>query len=159
MTGLFHPLLFAALLGSGLVGGVFFAFSTFVMAGLARLPVQSGVAAMNAINVTAVTPAFMSLLFGTALVCLAIAVLAVVNWNLEGARYALAGAVLYLAGVILVTIFFNVPLNDQLAAAAPGSPAEAELWKHYLGTWVGWNHLRTVAPVASIALFFLAMRG
>ena len=80
---------------------------------------------MNAINVTAVTPMFMSLLFGTALVVTVIGVLAIMNWSTAGSAYMLAGALLYLAGVIVVTIVFNVPLNDQLAATAPDSPAAA----------------------------------
>lgn len=41
-----------AALGCGLIAGVFFAFSTFVMKGLARIPTEAGVAAMQSINVT-----------------------------------------------------------------------------------------------------------
>lgn len=155
---LFVPLLFVAALGSGLAAGVFFAFSTFVMSGLARLPAPAGIAAMNAINVTAVTPMFMSLLFGTALVAAVIAVLAIMNWTVAGSAYALAGAFLYLAGVIVVTIVFNVPLNDQLAAVAPDGASGAALWQHYLSAWVGWNHVRTLAPLGAMALFILALR-
>lgn len=156
---LFHPFVSLAALGSGLVAGVFFAFSTFVMAALARLPAPAGAAAMNAINVAVINPAFMGALFGTALVSLVVAVLAMLNWSASGAALALAGAVLYIAGVILITMFFNVPLNNQLAAAAPGSAAEAEIWQRYLRVWVNWNHMRTVAPLASMALFILALRG
>lgn len=155
---LFYPLVFLGALGSGLAAGVFFAFSSFVMSGLARLPAPAGAAAMNAINVTAVTPAFMGLLFGTAAVALAVAGIALLNWNLDGAAWALAASLCYLVGVILVTILFNVPLNDQLAATAPGSAAETELWQHYLHVWVNWNHVRTVAPVASLVLFLMALR-
>lgn len=155
---LFYQFIFVGALGSGLVAGVFFAFSTFVMSGLARLPAPAGAAAMNAINVTAVTPAFMSLLFGTAAIALAIAGMAVLNWNLGGSAWALAGSLSYLLGVILVTVLFNVPLNDQLAAVAPGSAAETELWQRYLSVWVNWNHVRTAAPVASLVLFLLALR-
>jgi uncharacterized membrane protein len=156
---LFYSPVFLSALGSGLVAGVFFAFSTFVMAALARLPVPAGAAAMNAINVTVLTPAFMSVLFGTAVIALGAAVLALLNWSASGAAAALAGAVLYVAGVIFVTMFFNVPLNYQLAAVAPGSAAEAELWQRYLRVWVNWNHVRTAAPLASLALFILALRG
>ena len=47
---LFALTLFAAL-GCGLIAGVFFAFSTFVMKALARLPSGEGMAAMQSINV------------------------------------------------------------------------------------------------------------
>ncbi len=158
-SALLVPLVFVAALGSGLVAGVFFAFSTFVMSGLARLTAPEGIAAMNAINVTAVTPMFMSLLFGTALVAAVAGVIAMMNWNVAGSAYVVAGALLYLVGVIVVTIAFNVPLNDQLAVVAPDSAAGAEFWQRYLSTWVGWNHVRTLAPLASTASFILALRA
>lgn len=156
---LLYPLTFLAALGSGLAAGVFFAFSTFVMAGLARLPPPAGIAAMNAINATAVTPMFMGLLFGTALFALVLGIVAVMDWDADGASYALLGSILYIVGVIVVTAFFNVPLNDRLAAAPPDSAAAAELWQRYLSAWVGWNHVRTLAPLGSMALFILSMRG
>jgi len=37
-------------LGCGLIAGVFFAFSAFVMKALARLPPAQGIAAMQSIN-------------------------------------------------------------------------------------------------------------
>lgn len=39
-----------AMLGCGMIGGVFFAFSSFVMRALARLPDAQGLAAMQSIN-------------------------------------------------------------------------------------------------------------
>jgi len=60
------PTLLAAI-GSGLIAGVFFAFSTFVMRALARLPADQAVAAMQSINVTILNPVFFAVCFGTAL--------------------------------------------------------------------------------------------
>jgi uncharacterized membrane protein len=54
MSGSLTALTFVAALGAALNGGVFFAFSTFVMSGLARLRPADGIAAMQSINVTAV---------------------------------------------------------------------------------------------------------
>jgi uncharacterized membrane protein len=64
--------------------------------------------------------------------------------------------VIYVLGVIGVTIAFNVPLNDRLARAAPDSPEGASLWQHYLARWTAWNHLRTAASALAMALFILA---
>ena len=61
-------------------------------------------------------------------------------------------------GVILVTIVFNVPLNDALAAAKPESPASAELWTRYLSVWTGWNHVRTATPLLAAVSFLIALR-
>ena len=79
-----------AALGCGAVGGVFFAFSTFVMRGLGRLPAAHGSAAMQAINVTAVSPLFMISLFGTAGACLAAAASSAQRWGEPGSSAALA---------------------------------------------------------------------
>ena len=58
--------LFGAL-GSGLVAGNFYAFSTFVMKALARLPSAQGIAAMQSINITVINPWFLGVaFFGTA---------------------------------------------------------------------------------------------
>ena len=45
-----------ALLGSGIVGGVFYAFSSFVMKALARVPSEEGIAAMQSTNVVVISP-------------------------------------------------------------------------------------------------------
>ena len=78
--------LFAAL-GCGLVAGVFFAFSTFVMSALTRLQAAQGIAAMQSINITAINPPFMVALFGTAAACLLLAVSSLFNWHQPGAAY------------------------------------------------------------------------
>ena len=67
MDGFLFVLTLLAALGCGVVAGVFFAFSAFVMKALGHLPAEQGIAAMQAINVAAVTFAFMAALFGTAL--------------------------------------------------------------------------------------------
>ncbi len=71
-----RPLEWVALgtaLGCGLLAGVFFAFSAFVMPALRRLPAAQGIAAMQSINRLAVTPALMTALFGTAVACVGLA--------------------------------------------------------------------------------------
>jgi uncharacterized membrane protein len=117
------------------MAGVFFAFSAFVMPALRRLPAAQGIAAMQSINKLAVTPAFMTALFGTALACVGLAVWAVVAWGQSPAPWVLAGSALYLAGAIVVTIAANVPLNDALAALHPDGAGAAGRWAGYLSRW------------------------
>jgi uncharacterized membrane protein len=144
-------------LGCGLVAGVFFAFSTFVMSALARLQPREGIAAMQSINITVITPLFMMALFGTGLVCLFLAIVSFSKWNQPGSIYLLAGSLLYLIGTIVVTIACNVPLNDALAIAKPDSAEGADLWANYLTNWTLWNHVRTIAALAAAALFTLSL--
>jgi uncharacterized membrane protein len=69
----------------------------------------------------------------------------------------LAGGLLYFAGMFVVTMLFNVPRNNALAASDPASAAGAELWARYLREWTAWNHVRTIASTAALILFVIAL--
>src|SRR5215469_6413164 len=91
MSGGLRAVVVGTALGCGLVAGAFFAFSSFVMPALNRLPAPRAVAAMQSINRLAVTPLFMAAVFGTALACLAVTVWAALEWHVPAARWVLAG--------------------------------------------------------------------
>jgi uncharacterized membrane protein len=146
-----------ALLGCGLNAGVFFAFSTFVMSALARLQPPQGIAAMQAINITAINPLFMMALFGTAGACIFLAIASFFKWQQPISAYLLIGSLLYLIGTVGVTIAFNIPLNYALAKVDPGSTEGARLWGSYLTNWTLWNHVRTVAAFLAAALFAITL--
>ncbi|PSB20051.1 DUF1772 domain-containing protein [Phormidesmis priestleyi ULC007] len=151
------PLMLFAAIGCGLIAGVFFAFSTFVMPALARLQPPQGIAAMQSINITAINPLFMIALFGTALACLFLAVSVLFKWQQSAAVYLLVASLLYLVGTIGVTIACNVPLNDALAIVKPESPEGANLWARYLTDWTFWNHVRTLVALVAAVLFAIAL--
>jgi uncharacterized membrane protein len=67
-------LLLVAALGSGLVPGIFFAFSNFVTKALARVRSAQGIAAMQSINVVVLNKWFFAVFFGTAVCCLTLAI-------------------------------------------------------------------------------------
>ncbi|MEZ5830683.1 MAG: anthrone oxygenase family protein [Dongiaceae bacterium] len=157
MSGWFVILTGLCALGAGLAAGVFFAFSSFVMKGLARLPPGESIKAMNAINVAAVTPLFMVLLFGTAALCLLTVVTVPWRWSEAGAQAAMIGGALYVFGAVVVTMVWNVPLNKGLAAAAPGDPTDAGTWASYLQKWQHWNHARTIVCAGAAAWFLRAL--
>ena len=150
-------LTFIAAIGCGVVAGIFFAFSSFVMAALGRIPDAQGIGAMQSINLTVINPGFMLALFGTALLCLALAATSLFSWHQPGSAMIVAASLLYLLGCIGVTMVRNVPLNDLLAAAQPDTPEAHALWSRYLREWTRWNHVRTMAPAASAVLFTLAL--
>lgn len=147
----------AALLGAAVVGGVFFAFSSFVMSALARVPSAEGIAAMQSINVVVINPSFLGGFLGTAAVCAGLAALAVLGWGGPSSAWYLAGALAYLIGTFGVTMFGNVPLNNQLAAAAAADPATVPLWQHYLDRWTALNTARTVAALGAAALLLVGL--
>lgn len=146
-----------AAIGCGIIGGVFFAFSTFVMRALAKLPPAEGMAAMQSINVVVLNGWFLGVFLGTAALCAIGAIAGFVRWDEPGSAYAIAGAVLYLFGTLLVTMLLNVPRNDALAAISPTAPQAAAVWAEYLSSWTFWNHVRTAAAIAAMAAFILAL--
>ncbi len=146
-----------ALLASALVGGVFFAFSSFLMKALARLPAAEGIAAMQSINVVVINPSFMGAFIGTAVLSLGASGLALAGWGRPSAPFFLGGAIFYVLGTFLVTALGNVPLNDQLAAVSATDPGARDVWEHYLGRWTMWNHVRTAAAMVAALLYSLGL--
>lgn len=157
METLLTALTWISALGSAVIAGTFFAFSTFVMTALARRPPAEGIAAMQAINVDVVRSAFIVVFFATAIASATLALFALANWNDPRAPFWLAGALLYVVGTFVLTILRNVPLNDALAATDPASTAGAVVWARYLTNWTWWNHVRTAAALAATAAFIAAL--
>ncbi|BBC37363.1 Integral membrane protein [Streptomyces graminofaciens] len=157
IDGPYFVLTVLGVLGTGLVAGVFCAFSTFVMKSLAALPPAQGVAAMQAINVGALTPAFMIVFTGTAVLCVVLAVVTFVLWPDEGRVELLLGSALYLFGCFGVTMVANVPRNDALARLDAGAPEASAYWPAYVREWTVWNHVRGVASAAAALSYLLAL--
>ena len=67
------------IVGAGLIGGAFFAFSTFIMAALKQLPDAEGIKTMQQINRTVYTPWFMIPFLGTTLPSVSAIVLGALN--------------------------------------------------------------------------------
>ena len=144
-------------LGCGLMAGVFFAFSAVVMTALTRIPPAQGMAAMQSINSAVFNPWFGSAFFLTPLVCLALAVTALLGWGELEAGVLLAGSALYLVGSFGVTVACNVPRNEALATVAADSPDAPASWANYVPSWTAWNHVRTAASLAAAAVFTVAL--
>lgn len=146
----------AATLGAATTGGVFFAFSTFVMRALRDIEPRAGLTAMQAINRTAPNPLFMTAFFGTALLCGGLAVTGARNLDEPWARYVIIGGVVYLGGVAL-TIGYHVPHNNALAHIDPTSPDAARAWTSYASAWTSWNHVRAATSLAGAAILMLGL--
>ncbi len=150
-------LIFATALGSGLVAGVFFAFSSFVMKALGRLPANEGISAMQSINIVVLNPVFLGVMLGTAAACAVLVVVPVFNWGDPRSAVLLSAGLLYLVGTVVVTLAFNVPWNNALAAVDPGSGEGARLWTQYLDRWTIWNHVRGTAALLTAAFSTAAL--
>jgi uncharacterized membrane protein len=158
-SGLNFALTLATALGCGTIAGVFFAFSTFVMKALGRLPPEEGIAAMQSINVFAINSWFLVAFLGTAGLCVATILAGVVQWDEPFAIFLMLGGVIYLGGCFAVTMVFNVPMNQALAALPPTAPDRAARWANYVSGWTMWNHVRTVASLLAAAFLAIALSG
>ena len=150
----------AAAVSTAAVGGIFYAFSTFVMKGLDRTRPLEALTAMRGINAEAQANApFLVLFLGSSLLALGVGIVAALRLSQSGAGYVLAGAVLGLVAFV-VTMVFNVPLNNTLDALNPATMSTAEAltqWRAYLAPWTAWNHVRTVAPILGSALMVVGL--
>ena len=152
------PALWLSALGSAVVGGVFFAFSTFVMTALRSLPPAQGLAAMQTINRSVLDSLFLALFMVSTMAAVFVAVAAVVQRG-PGALPAIAGAGLWVVGSFAVTAAINVPLNDALAPLDPAQAGTAGPWADYVRTWTAWNHVRTAASLLAFVGFMLALQA
>lgn len=152
IDGYIELLVIVGSLGAGVNAGVFYAFSTFVMQALGRLPAKNAVEAMQAINIEAPRPGLMVVFMGTAVVSAMLAISTFGRLDQSQGVYQLVGSGMYLAGVV-ITGMFHVPRNDALALLDPETDVAAEAWSVYLRTWTRGNHVRTLTSLtASLAL-------
>jgi uncharacterized membrane protein len=149
-----------AAIAAAAVGGMFYAFSTFVMRGLDRTGPVAAITAMRGINTEAQANApFLVVFVGSALLSAAVVVTAVARIGQPGGWLLLAGGVAGVAGFV-VTIAFNVPLNNRLDAVDPGALGAAEAareWAAYLSTWTAWNHVRAAGGIAAAVSMALGL--
>jgi uncharacterized membrane protein len=137
--------------------GVFFAFSTAVMSGLARLENAQGLSAMQSMNRTILNPLFLLLFMGTAVSCVIVFIMALGRWSSPSGLFFLAGCAFYLIGSLLVTMIINVPLNNSLIPLEPSSSEGTTQWLRYLGVWTSWNHIRGLASLTATVSLMIAL--
>jgi uncharacterized membrane protein len=150
-----------AAIASAAAAGMMYVFSTFVMRGLDRTGPVTAITAMRGINVDANSNGpFLLAYFGATLLAVAVGVVAVVQIRQPGSGWLLAGAIFGVLGA-LITIVFNVPLNNHLDTIDPAALSLADAareWAAYLSTWTAWNHVRTVTAVIASALLLIGLR-
>jgi uncharacterized membrane protein len=147
----------AAAVSSGLLGGVLFGFSSFVMPALRRIPACHGVSAMQSINRQATSAAFGSLMAASVVLAAGVGGQAVLDRDEAGARWVVVGS-LCVAMAAAITVGFNVPRNNRLATFDAVTPEAARYWSTFLAEWILANHLRTALCVAASSFYTVALR-
>ncbi len=152
-----QALLWFCAVGCGVMAGAYFTFSAFVMSSLAKIDTAAGIGAMQSINDVILRSAFMPLFFGTSVASVISVLIAVSDLSADRALWMAIGGATYFVGMFLVTVFFNVPLNNKLKAVDASSASGAEMWDRYLRNWTPWNHVRTVVSIVACIFFIIAI--
>jgi uncharacterized membrane protein len=145
-------LLWTAALSSGLIAGIYFAFSVFIMQAFGKINSAHSIAAMNSINKMILRSLFMPLFFGSSIISLGLIIAAIIHWGEAGTTLTLIAGLVYFIGMFIITVAFNVPLNNLLAKTEPDSNNAQQVWSHYLNNWTRWNHLRTVSSLITCVI-------
>ena len=146
----------ALALSSALVAGVFQSFSDFVMRGLVLAEPAGGIESMQHINRTVFRSVFLTTFLALVPATIGFALYAWLRLTGPGQTLIIGAAVIYLVTVFLVTMFGNVPMNEQLDAMAHTSAEAETYWVTYGRVWTWWNHVRTIGSAGTAVLLMLA---
>lgn len=144
-----------AVIASGLIAGVFLAFSDFVMKSLCAASPASGIEAMQLINRKVYGSVFMFLLIAMLVISVVLVFYAFVYMTGPAAAWIISGCALYVIGVFIVTMVVNVPMNQRLDAMNHDGAETASYWVVYGSSWTLWNHVRTIASAGSAVSFLI----
>lgn len=141
-----------AAISAGLMAGVYFAFSGFIMRSFDQLGAIQATNAMNAINDVILRSWFMALFFGSTLLFMLLSVIALFNTELPGRWLLLINGLIYVSGMFACTAIFNVPLNNRLSNVPQDESEVSSHWGLYYQKWTRWNHFRGVCSLVSLVL-------
>ncbi|MBO6639721.1 MAG: DUF1772 domain-containing protein [Roseitalea sp.] len=158
MSTAFHFLIQFAVLAYAFVGGVFLAFSDFIMRSLALTGGRGGIEAMQIINREVFRWVFMALFLGMAAVSPIIAGYGAFGLSGPAGMLVTLAGLVYLIGCFSVTVFFNVPMNEALGRMEMSSDTTRDYWlQTYVSRWTFWNSVRTIACALSAALLLFGL--
>ena len=142
-----------AIISFGFLGGVYFAFSFFVMQSLNKIDHKEAINAMSSINLVILKSPFMILFFFSSFIALALFIKSIFAYEILSSRGF--ASLVFLIGMFLCTAIKNVPLNDKLASLNDSLSPEIE-WNYYYKNWTMWNHVRTVSCFLSMIILLFS---
>lgn len=140
-----------AILLGGIVSGIFFAFSDFIMKSLATIPHTAVVDAMAEINRRVYRSIFIIGIWGVALLSAALIYAGAIYTQAPESPWLIAG------GIIAVSFMFNIPMNHKLESLGSTHAKSQSYWQLYLPKWTRWNHVRSGSAIVSTACFLMAL--
>ncbi len=146
-----------SIVACALVSGVFLTFSDFVMRSLNSAEPVAGVEVMQVINREVFRSIFMGLLLGMSALSPFLAGFAYFNLSGSVSALIMVGGMLYFIGVFVVSLVFNVPMNNQLDTKEYSGKGAAIYWKNiYYPRWTFWNYIRAIAAGGAAVCFLVS---
>ena len=150
-----YACLFLAL-WSAVLGGVFSAFSEFVMSGLLRAAPAGGIESMQHINRTVLRSQFVVGILSIAPLSLLFAFYSAAVFDGAALVALILAPGIYLPAVFLMTMFGNVPMNNRLGRLDHRTGEAEAYWVRYGRNWTRLNHIRTFASIFTAGLYIFA---
>lgn len=143
---------------TGLLAGLFYAFSVAVVPALREVPAREHLHVMQAVNIKIKNPVFFVTFFGPSVL---LPFAAYLNREESQLPLLVAASALCILGVNGVTIAGNLPLNDTLEKVDVSQLSESEAeqmrqdYHGFLSAWMRFHHLRTFSATAATVLIFI----
>tara|TARA_B100000131_G_scaffold75326_1_gene71769 strand:- start:6 stop:467 length:462 start_codon:yes stop_codon:yes gene_type:complete len=145
---IFEIIKIIVILQVGLTSGLLFIFTVAVNPGLAKLREEEYFRAMKFINQVILNPIFFLVFIGPVITMPILTYMSISNSNMF--IFILSSTILYFLGVVLITSFKNVPLNNKLEKLSSNDYNKVFLW--YRNPWNFWHNIRTFFGFASFIL-------
>ncbi|MEO9617183.1 MAG: anthrone oxygenase family protein [Parasphingorhabdus sp.] len=152
------PLYFCLFLAlwSAVIGGVFSAFSEFVMSGLLKTAPAGGIEAMQHINRYVIKTQFVAGILSIAIFSVLFTIYSLMVFDGAALVTLILAPVVYLPTVFLMTMFGNVPMNNKLASLDHTASEAEAYWKKYDRDWTRLNHVRSIGSILTAGLYVIA---
>ncbi|MEP4052986.1 MAG: anthrone oxygenase family protein [Litorimonas sp.] len=152
------PLYFSLFLAlwSAVIGGVFSAFSEFIMSGLKRTAPAGGIEAMQHINRTVIKTQFVAGILSIALFSVLFALYGAIVFDGAARVTLILAPIIYQPTVFFMTVFGNVPMNNKLERLDHTTSEAEAYWVKYCSDWSRLNHIRTLGSILTAGLYIIA---
>jgi uncharacterized membrane protein len=146
--------------GVGVIAGIFFVFSAFMMQVLDQRPPREAVSTMQLMNKQMEGNApFLFLFTATSLTAVVLAVYALVSMEGSARIWLIVGGATYAVGGFLITAAYHIPRNKEMDEIDASAADVGTRWSDYLSEWLPAHHLRTVLAIVALFSFAMALRG
>jgi uncharacterized membrane protein len=143
---------------TGVMAGIYFTFSVFLIKAMNELPALQAAQAMNKINDVIVNTLFLPIFFGSTLWYAGLVISAFADWQGQSSVLQIIAAAVYVVGMFVVTAFGNVPLNNRLKELENDDENLATYWHKYQGTWIRLNHIRTISCILALVILTIPIQ-